>query len=289
MKRLLASNFLSVLLMSPVYALDLDALWNFRDPAASEARFRAALVGASPDEAFILKTQIARSFGLRGQFDDARALLAEIAPELARVSPEGQVRHALELGRSLASAKHAPADLSAETKAAARAHFARALQLARAAKLDGLAIDAIHMMAFVDTAPLEQLHWAQEALAVVERSTQAAAKRWEASIRNNLGYALHQQQRYAEALREFEAALKLREREGQREQVAVARWMIAWTLRAMGRHDEALALQLRLERENDAAGLPDAYVYEELEALYLAAGDKLRAATYAAKRRALKP
>lgn len=275
--------------MSPVHALDLDAMWNFREPAASEARFRAALVGATPDEAFILKTQIARSFGLRGQFEAARVQLAEIAPDLARTSPEGQVRHALELGRSLASAKHAAAALSAETKATARAHFARALQLARAAQLDGLAIDAIHMMAFVDTSPLEQLHWAQEALAVVEQSTQPAAKRWEASIRHNLGYALHQQQRYAEALREFEAALKLRLAAGKREDIAVARWMIARTLRVMGRHDEALALQLRLERDNDAAGQPDPYVFEELEALFEAAGDGARAAAYAAKRRALKP
>jgi tetratricopeptide (TPR) repeat protein len=285
--RLVTLSF--ALLCAPAaQALDLDALWNFREPAASEARFRAALIGATRDEAFILKTQIARSFGLRGRFGEARAQLAEIAPELARTSIEGQVRHALELGRSFASAKHAPADLSTESKATARAHFARALQWARAAKLDDLVIDAIHMMAFVDTAPLEQLHWAQEALAVVEQSTQAAAKRWEASIRNNLGYALHQQQRYAEALREFESALKLRLTTGKREEVAVARWMIARTLRAMGRHDEALVLQLRLERENDAAGQPDPYVFEELEALYHAAGDETRAATYAAKRRALK-
>ncbi len=275
--------------MSPVHALDLDAMWNFREPAASEARFRAALVGATPDEIFILKTQIARSFGLRGHFEEARAQLAEIAPELARANSEGQVRHALELGRSFASAKHGAAELSAESKATARSHFARALQLARAAKLDGLAIDAIHMMAFVDTAPLEQLHWAQEALAVVAQSTQPAAKRWEASIRNNLGYALHQQRRYTEALREFELALKLRVAAGKREEIAVARWMIAWTLRAMGRHDEALALQLRLERENHAAGQPDSYVFEELEALYRAAGDGARAAAYAEKRRNLKP
>ncbi|CAG0976663.1 hypothetical protein BURK2_01608 [Burkholderiales bacterium] len=285
--RLVTLSF--ALLCAPAaQALDLDALWNFREPAASEARFRAALVGATPDEVFILKTQIARTFGLRGQFETARAQLGEIAPELARTSAEGQVRHALELGRSFASAKHAAADLSTESKATARAHFARALQWARAAKLDDLVIDAIHMMAFVDTTPLEQLHWAQEALTVVEQSTQPGAKRWEASIRNNLGYALHQQQRYAEALREFEAALKLRLATGKREEVAVARWMIARTLRAMGRHDEALVLQLRLERENDAAGLPDPYVFEELEALYHAAGDETRAATYAAKRRALK-
>ena len=67
---------------------------------------------------------------------------------------------------------------------------------ARDAGLDGLAIDAIHMLACVDTAPTDQLKWAQQALVVVEASSQADAKRWEASIRNNVGYEI-EAQRYA--------------------------------------------------------------------------------------------
>ena len=57
--------------------------------------------------------------------------------------------------------------------------------------------------------------------------------------------------------------------------------MVAWTLRALGRMDEALAMQLRLERECDAAKTPDPYVYEELEMLYRATGDEDRAKHYA--------
>ena len=41
-------------------AVDVDALWNFNDPAASEARFRAALTVAKGDDALVLRTQIAR-------------------------------------------------------------------------------------------------------------------------------------------------------------------------------------------------------------------------------------
>ena len=43
--------------------------------------------------------------------------------------------------------------------------------------------------------------------------------------------------------------------------------MIAWTLRALGRLNEALEIQPRLEREYDEAGEPDPYVFEELELL----------------------
>jgi hypothetical protein len=39
-------------------ALDVDVLWNFNDPAASEARFRALLANASGDDAQALRTQI---------------------------------------------------------------------------------------------------------------------------------------------------------------------------------------------------------------------------------------
>ena len=49
-------------------ALDISALWDFNSPELSEQRFLAALSSASSDEALILKTQVARSHGLRGDF-----------------------------------------------------------------------------------------------------------------------------------------------------------------------------------------------------------------------------
>ena len=67
----------------------------------------------------------------------------------------------------------------------------------------------------------------------------------------------------------------------------VAQWMVAWTLRALHRTAEALEIQLRLERECDAAGAPDPDVYAELELLYGALGNAERAAHYAKRRQAL--
>lgn len=287
--RLLALAFgLSAPLFAARAAVDVDAMWDFGQPALSEQRFRAALATASGDDALILQTQIARTHGLRRDFARAQAELGAIAPQVAKAGAEARTRHALESGRTWTSATHPPESQTPEVRAKARAAYLLAYETARQAQLDDLAIDALHMMAFVDTAPADQLKWNLQALAVVEASTQPAAKKWEAPLRNNAGYALHQLGRYPEALAQFERAVVLRERGTDAEATRIAWWMVAWTLRAMSRADEAIAIQLRLERENDAAGTPDGYVFEELETLYRARGDAERAAAYAAKRAALK-
>jgi len=273
--------------LSPAMALDLASLWDHRQPALSEQRFREALATASPDDALLLQTQIARTYGLRKEFARAQQILRDIEPALPGASAEMRVRHALEFGRTLASATHDESSQTAEVKAQARAAYERALELARAVKLDDLAIDALHMLAFVDTAPADQLKWAQQALAVVQASTQPSAKNWEASLRNNIGYALHQLGRLDEALAEFERAVVLRERGTNAASTRVAHWMVAWTLRGLKRHNEALVIQQRLEREGDAAADPDPYVFEELALLYRERGEAALADAAAARKQAL--
>jgi len=93
--------------------------------------------------------------------------------------------------------------------------------------------------------------------------------------------------RYDDALAQFQQAVVLRERADDAEATRAAHWMIGWTLRALNRLDEALAIQLRLERECDAAGVPDPYVFDELEALCRAQGDEVQATRYAKKRKQL--
>lgn len=109
--------------------------------------------------------------------------------------------------------------------------------------------------------------------------------KWEASLRHNIGFALHQLGRFDEALVQFEQAAGIRERGGDAGASRVAHWMVAWTLRTLGRREEALAIQLRLERECESAGTPDPYVFEELELLYREAGDEARALAYSARRK----
>jgi tetratricopeptide (TPR) repeat protein len=284
--RRLAAWLVLLIISGAAMAIDLAPLWDFSHPDESERRLQAALATASGDDALILRTQIARSHGLRRDFTTARRLLQEMAPALATAGPEVQARHALELGRTWVSATHAPEQLTPEAKALANAAWDRALAIARAARLDGLAIDAIHMRAFIDAAPTDQLRRGEQALQIVLASDQPAAKRWEGSIRNNLGVALNQLGRHGEALAQLQQALALRERGSDAEAIHVARWMVAHTLRLLGRGDEALAMQLALAHAGDAAGQPDADVFEELEALYRARGENDLAARWAARHQA---
>ena len=262
--------------------IDLASLWDHGNPALSEQRFRAALQTATGDDRIIVQTQIARTFVFRKQFAQARAVLADLAPTIAAAGPEARTRYYLELGRTFASGQHQSWDRTAETTTLARRNFEQALATAKAAQLDGLAVDAIHMFVFVDTAPADQFKWNLAALALVEASSQPAAKRWEATIRNNTGFALHTLGRYQEALDQFQQALALRRNNGNADAVRAAAWSVAWTLRALQETDAALAIQLRLEREAAAAAKPDPRIFQELKLLYQAKGQAERAAHYGA-------
>jgi hypothetical protein len=261
--------------------IDLDALWDFDDPAGSEARLTEALTRATGDDALVLLTQIARTRSLRRLAADARDTLLPVGAALPSAGPDAVARYWLELGRTWISAVTTPEERTPEALASAREAYLRAIDVASEAGLDPLAIDAIHMMAFVDTDPADQLAWNERGLDIALASEDPAARRWEASLRNNLGMALHEAGRDDEALEQFRAALAVLETEGDRSRIAVGRWMVAFALRHLGRADEAIQVQLGLERELDEAGEPDPYVFEELEQLYLGIGDVERATHYA--------
>lgn len=278
-----------LLLAGPAMAaVDLQALWDFGQPARSEQRFREALRTAEGDDALILKAQIARTWSIRREYRQALLTLSEIEPALGRAGPEARTHYFLEVGRTFASATHRPEELTLHARAMAREAYSRALGLARSSGLDALAIDALHMFAFVDTDPQDGLRWADEALAIAVRSAQRDARRWEATLRRNRGVALNQLGRHDEALAEFRRALPLEEARGPAREVRIAHWLIAHTQRLRGRLDEARDVQLRLEREWEAAGEADPYVFEELEAIYRALGDAERAGQYAARLKAVR-
>ena len=113
------------------------------------------------------------------------------------------------------------------------------------------------MMNTVDPEPADQIAWDEKALAYMEASSQEEAKKWEGSLRNNLGYAYHLAGRYDEALAQYRLSLAAHERSGRAANARIAHWMIARTLRFQGKAQEAIAIQLRLEREWNEAGQPD--------------------------------
>jgi tetratricopeptide (TPR) repeat protein len=264
-------------------ALDVAPLWNFSDPAGSEQRFRQALAGASGDDALELQTQIARTWGLRGDFATARRILDDIQARIPGAGAQAQVRWHLELGRTHASPAHRPEQITPEAREKARAAYLQAFEKAKAARLDYLAVDALHMMVVVDDEPSAQLAWNEKALAHMEGSSQEEARKWEGPLRNNLGYAYHLAGRYDEAIAQFRLSLAAYERAGRAGNARIAHWMIARTLRHQGKVPEAIAIQLRLEREYAAAGETDPYVFEELEKLHRESGDAARADAYAAR------
>ena len=267
--------------------LDPSALWDFSNPALSRQRFEVALATSKDaDEALVLRTQIARSHGLERNFDRARAELKALEPVLPNASATARVRFSLELGRTHASATHTLQD--SQDPQAARAAFQAALALAKANQLDALAIDAVHMLAFVDTAPADQLHWANAALAISLASHQADARRWEASIRHNLGYALQQLKRFDEALDAFRQSEAAFNQTARPQRALVARWMQANTLRLMGDAAQALAMQTELETKNAELGKPDVYVFDELALLHTAMGNTEASAQYRQKAQALR-
>ncbi len=100
------------------------------------------------------------------------------------------------------------------------------------------------MMPVVDAEPDRQLEWNEKALAFLERSDQPEAKRWEASLRNNVGHAKRLKGLYEEALIEFRLSRAAHERAARVRNVRIADWMIARTYRDQQRYDEAVALQL---------------------------------------------
>jgi tetratricopeptide (TPR) repeat protein len=233
----------------------LDTTWNFDDPAGSEAIFRKHLATLDPHgiAAAELATQIARALGLQGRFDEADAVLDGIASE----HPVVEARVNLERGRI----RNSGGD-----PAAAVPLFLSALDHARIAGNDYLAVDALHMLAIIDQPRAG--HWMRQGIALTEASADPRTRRWQGALHNNLGWTLHDNEDFGAALVQFEHALAAYEATGTPEQVHIAQWTIARCLRSLGREEEALTIQERLAADDP----PDAWVADEIAILKGTAG-----------------
>lgn len=266
---------LALVLAAPALqaAVDLDSMWDFARPEASEQRFRDALASASGDDALVLRTQIARTHSLRRQFDAAHRELDAVDALLSAAGPAPRVHAGLERGRTLRSAGRA---------ADAAPLFQRAFDLADREGLEFLAADALHMLALVQATPDAQIAINRRVVAYARQARDPRARRWDAAALNNIGVTLNQAGRHAEALPVLRDALAAYQRAGRPHNVRIARWMVAHTLRRLGQLDEALSLQRALEAEWAAAGSADAHVFDELAEIHAARGDADRVAHYRA-------
>lgn len=250
---------------------DIDSFWEYSDPALSEARFRAALDSAEGDQRLELLTQIARTYSLRGRFDEAHALLDEVEGQLPNAGSKPRIRYLLERGRTLNSGGE---------KEKARPLFIEAWEVATAAQQDRLAVDAAHMVAITYAGTPDALTWNERGMALARASADGKARALVPAMLNNSAWDLHDMGRFAEALPLFEAAQAEWATRDKPQQLHVARWAVARCLRSLERYDEALAIQRALEAELAAAGRVDGYVSTEIAENLLALGQAAEAQAY---------
>jgi tetratricopeptide (TPR) repeat protein len=238
---------LAVVRTSTVTSEEIDAAWDFSDPAASEARFRAMAEGLGDTARAEVLTQVARALGLQGRFDEAETLLDDIGQQ----GDVPRMRKTLERGRLRNS--------GGERAAAARL-FQDALRQAEALGSDYYAVDAAHMLGIASDGE-DALEWTRTAISIAKESSDPRTHNWLGSLYNNFAWNLHDLGRYDEALPVFEQALLFREEQGDPVRIHQAHWCIARCLRSLGRAGEALEIQSRL-RETDPN---DPYVAAEIE------------------------
>ncbi len=245
--------------------VDPDELLKLHEPEASEQRLREMLERL-PDapEAWraCVRTRIARTYGLRGRFDEARAMLDEIEREGAP-DDELSVRVLLERGRC--------ANSSGDPDAA-RPLFERAWEQAGAAGLSALELDAAHMVAITLSGTPEGIAWAERALAIAEASDQPRVRRWMGPLLNNLGWDRFDLGQLDAALGLFERSLAFRREQGETGPIRIARWSVARCLRELGRPDEALAEQRALLDGAEGAQPDPGTIHEEIGECLLAIG-----------------
>ncbi len=238
-----------------------DDWWDYGDPVATEIRFRELLVREPPnlDYRIQLTTQVARTLGLQGRFDEAFALLDSVRAELAAADDETRVRWLLEHGRALNSSGKSEL---------ARSDFEEAWDLGQDAGADGFAVDAGHMIAIVAEGR-EGIEWNERLIAYAEKSSDPAAQKWLGSLYNNLGWGYFELEDYAAALAAHRKGETFFAGRDEPDRLRIARWSVAKQLRFLDRCAEALEINTALEQEWREAGGQDGYVYEELgECLY---------------------
>jgi len=220
--------------------IDIDSYWEYSDPGKSESRFRELLDGAQGDERLELLTQVARTYSLRKQFADAHRILDEIEPQLAAAGLRPRLRYLLERGRAFNSAGE---------KEKARGLFEQAWSESKATPHEGLAVDAAHMVAITYGGTAQAIEWNDRGLGVARKSSDRKAQALVAAMLNNMAWDLHDLGRLEESLAKFREAEAAWIARAQPRQIQIAKWSVAQALRALGRNDEALEIERKLEAE----------------------------------------
>jgi len=254
---------------------DFDKLWNYEDPAATEAKFRELLPAAEKgkDRAYYIEllTQLARTQSLQRKFDKAHEILDKAMKLISAEHIVPRIRFMLERGRTYNSSK--------EYEKARELFHAAYLQSEKYGE-DNLAIDAVHMLGIVDKDE-ESLKWNNLAIEMAERTTDEKAKSWLGPLYNNTGWTYHDMGEYDKALSIFEKNVEWHTKKNSGMQLYIAKWSVARCLRSLGRVEEALEMQMALRgKDNEMYSCEDGYNAEEIAECLFALGRAEEAKPY---------
>jgi tetratricopeptide (TPR) repeat protein len=240
-----------------------DKLWDYQDPAATETKFRELLplAESADDETYVLelKTQIARTLGLQGKFDESHALLDTIEKRLTPDTKLARVRYLLERGRAMNSSGN-PED--------SRPLFEEAYVLADEIHEARLAIDAVHMIAIVEPDPHKQIEWNLKGIEQVE--SDASQMGWLHALYNNIGESYSAIQDYSNALVYFNMLLELQKERGEPDIYTIKD--VARVSRLSGDPTASLKLMQPVFDELSSQNKDDGWIREELAEAFLALG-----------------
>lgn len=262
--------------MNKAFYPDFLKLWDFHHIDETRTAFIACKEkqSLSDIDKLQLDTQIARTYSLQQNFIRAHEILDSIKDRI-KIAPVVELRYLLERGRCYNSAGK---------KSEALELFIKAWDIGIQNKIDGLAVDAAHMVAIAETNPDQQLGWNLKALELANTSDDPRAKQWRGSLYNNIGWTYFDRGNLNEALNYLKDCYQFRlEQDASLRDLNQAKWCVARVYREIGEQQKALAMQVEIFQSNQDINFADGFNFEELAELYYDLNDINQAKEFAKK------
>lgn len=248
---------------------DFNKLWNFGNPAETEEKFRniLPLAETANDISYLaqLLSQIARTQGLQGKFDDAHITLDRVEKMLTPDLKLARVRYLLERGRAFNSSHH---------QGKAMPLFIEAYELASSIREMKYAIDAVHMVAIAKEDPKDQIEWNLKGISMANADKNSRS--WLHALYNNIGESYLQTKEYRTAASYFHKLAELQKENGGEADMYTLKDE-AKAIRLSGNPNEALALIEPIYDKLISEKQDDGWIREEMAENYYALGKKAEA------------
>jgi tetratricopeptide (TPR) repeat protein len=244
---------------------DFIKLWNFGNPKETEQKFQEILSIAQTanDPSYVaqLLSQIARTQGLQGKFDEAHATLDRVEEMLTSDLQLARIRYLLERGRAFNSSNHQDRSIPL---------FIDAYTLASSIDEMKLAIDAIHMIAIAESDPKNQVEWNFKGIEMAMSDLNSIG--WLHALYNNIGESYLLLKDYENARLYFHKLIELQiQRNGEADIHTLKDE--AKAIRFLGKPNEALSILEPLLKKIIDAGMDNGWIREEIAENHLLLGE----------------